>query len=391
VALIELDGVSKVFPGGTVAVDDVSLRIEDGTFVVLVGPSGCGKTTLLRMIAGLEETTSGAIWIDGRDVTAAPPRERDIAMVFQNYALYPHMTVRDNLGYGLRIRRVPKRELTERVQDAARMLGLSELLDRKPAALSGGQRQRVAMGRAIVREPAAFLMDEPLSNLDAKLRVGMRASLAQLHQQLGRTTIYVTHDQTEAMTLGQRVVVMRDGVVQQVDTPQRLYEAPANLFVAAFIGSPSMNLTHATLSDDAVAFAGYRLPLGSASDRRGGLERVILGIRPEAFEDAAFADPALPQMEVLVVTVEQLGAETIVIFRVDAPRVRSDAVQAAEEEEDNLVPDSGSLFSARVDPRTRAVSGDPLRLAVDSTRLYFFDPASGESLGRSCDLELVYA
>jgi multiple sugar transport system ATP-binding protein len=219
----------------------------------------------------------------------------------------------------------------------------------------------------------------------------MRASLAQLHQQLGRTTIYVTHDQTEAMTLGQRVVVMRDGVVQQVDTPQRLYEAPANLFVAAFIGSPSMNLTHATLSDEAVAFAGYRLPIGSASDRRGGLERVILGIRPEAFEDAAFADPALPQMEVLVVTVEQLGAETIVIFRVDAPRVRSDAVQAAEEEEDNLVPDSGSLFSARVDPRTRAVSGDPLRLAVDSTRLYFFDPASGESLGRSCDLELVYA
>jgi multiple sugar transport system ATP-binding protein len=388
-ALIELDAVSKVFAGGTVAVDDVSLRIRDGEFVVLVGPSGCGKTTLLRMIAGLEAATSGSIWIDGRDVTAAPPRERDIAMVFQNYALYPHMTVRDNLGYGLRIRRVPKRQLSERVQGAARMLGLSELLDRKPAALSGGQRQRVAMGRAIVREPAAFLMDEPLSNLDAKLRVGMRGSLAQLHQQLGRTTIYVTHDQTEAMTLGQRVVVMRDGLVQQVDTPQRLYEAPANLFVAAFIGSPSMNLTHATLSEDAVTFAGHRLPLGSPAARRRTPERVILGIRPEAFEDAEFADPALPQLEVPVVTVEQLGAETVVIFGVDVPRVRSDAVQAAEEEDDTLVPDSGSLFSARVDPRTRASSGTSLRLAVDPTRLYFFDPVSGESLGRSRDLELV--
>jgi multiple sugar transport system ATP-binding protein len=390
-ALIELDAVSKVFAGGTVAVDDVSLRIRDGEFVVLVGPSGCGKTTLLRMIAGLEAATSGSIWIDGRDVTAAPPRERDIAMVFQNYALYPHMTVRDNLGYGLRIRRVPKRQLSERVQGAARMLGLSELLDRKPAALSGGQRQRVAMGRAIVREPAAFLMDEPLSNLDAKLRVGMRGSLAQLHQQLGRTTIYVTHDQTEAMTLGQRVVVMRDGLVQQVDTPQRLYEAPANLFVAAFIGSPSMNLTHATLAEDAVTFAGHRLPLGSPAARRRTPERVILGIRPEAFEDAEFADPALPQLEVPVVTVEQLGAETVVIFGVDVPRVRSDAVQAAEEEDDDdtLVPDSGSLFSARVDPRTRASSGTSLRLAVDPTRLYFFDPVSGESIGRSRDLELV--
>jgi multiple sugar transport system ATP-binding protein len=219
----------------------------------------------------------------------------------------------------------------------------------------------------------------------------MRASLAQLHQQLGRTTIYVTHDQTEAMTLGQRVVVMRDGVVQQVDTPQHLYEAPENLFVAAFIGSPSMNLTHATLSEDAAAFARYRLPLSSPGASRRSPERVILGIRPEAFEDAQFADPTLPQLEVPVVTVEQLGAETVVIFRVDVPRVRSDAVQAAEEEDENLVQDGGSLFSARVDPRTRARSGMPLRLAVDPTRLYFFDPASGESLGRSHDLELVHA
>jgi len=390
VALIELDAVSKVFSGGTVAVDDVSLRIEDGEFVVLVGPSGCGKTTLLRMIAGLEETTCGSIWIDGRDVTAAPPRERDIAMVFQNYALYPHMTVRDNLGYGLRIRRMPKQEMAQRVENAARVLGLSDLLDRKPAALSGGQRQRVAMGRAIVREPAAFLMDEPLSNLDAKLRVGMRASLAQLHQRLGRTTVYVTHDQTEAMTLGERVVVMRDGVVQQLDTPQRLYEAPANLFVAAFIGSPSMNLTDATVTEDGVVFAGHRLPVGPHAALRTS-ERVILGIRPEAFEDVAFADPALPQFEVPVVTVEQLGAETIVIFGVDVPRVRSDAVQAADEEDATFVPDGESLFSARVDPRTRARPGMPLRLAIDPTRLYFFDPVNGESLGRSRDVELVRA
>ena len=389
-ALIELDAVSKVFSGGTVAVDDVSLRIEDGEFVVLVGPSGCGKTTLLRMIAGLEETTCGSIWIDGRDVTAAPPRERDIAMVFQNYALYPHMTVRDNLGYGLRIRRMPKQEMAQRVENAARVLGLSDLLDRKPAALSGGQRQRVAMGRAIVREPAAFLMDEPLSNLDAKLRVGMRASLAQLHQRLGRTTVYVTHDQTEAMTLGERVVVMRDGVVQQLDTPQRLYEAPANLFVAAFIGSPSMNLTDATVTEDGVVFAGHRLPVGPHAALRTS-ERVILGIRPEAFEDVAFADPALPQFEVPVVTVEQLGAETIVIFGVDVPRVRSDAVQAADEEDATFVPDGESLFSARVDPRTRARPGMPLRLAIDPTRLYFFDPVNGESLGRSRDVELVRA
>jgi multiple sugar transport system ATP-binding protein len=231
-------------------------------------------------------------------------------------------------------------------------------------------------------------MDEPLSNLDAKLRVGMRASLAQLHQQLGRTTIYVTHDQTEAMTLGQRVVVMRDGAVQQVDTPQRLYEAPANLFVAAFIGSPSMNLVHASLSDGAIAFAGYRLPAGSARLRDGRTERVIVGIRPEAFEDADLTDPTLPQVDVDVTTVEHLGAETVVIFRLDAPRVRSEAVQAADEE-DGLVPNGGSLFSARVDPRTRATPGMPVRLAVEPTRFYFFDPVSGDSLGRSHDLELV--
>ncbi len=244
-AEIELERVTKVFSGEVAAVDDVTLRIEDGEFIALVGPSGCGKSTLLRSIAGLEEITSGRITIGGRDVTELAPRHRDIAMVFQSYALYPHMSVRHNLGYGLKVRRMPKPEISRRVEEVARMLGLSNLLERRPAQLSGGQRQRVAMGRAIVREPKAFLMDEPLSNLDAKLRVGMRASLAQLHQQLGVTTVYVTHDQVEAMTLGHRVAVMRDGKILQVDAPQRLYQEPRDLFVAGFIGSPSMNLVEA--------------------------------------------------------------------------------------------------------------------------------------------------
>ena len=244
-ATIEIDHVTKVFGNDVVAVNDVSLSIEDGEFLVLVGPSGCGKSTLLRMLAGLEEVTDGAILIDGVDVTDLAPRHRDIAMVFQSYALYPHMTVRENLGYGLKVRRAPKHESRKRVAEVAELLGLAELLERKPAQLSGGQRQRVAMGRAIVRQPRAFLMDEPLSNLDAKLRVGMRASLAQLHAKLGVTTVYVTHDQTEAMTLGQRVAVLRDGAVVQVDRPQELYAHPRDVFVAAFIGAPAMNLVEA--------------------------------------------------------------------------------------------------------------------------------------------------
>ena len=259
-AEIDLDRVSKVFPGGVAAVDDVSLRIEDGEFIALVGPSGCGKSTLLRSIAGLEEISTGEIRIGGRDVTDLAPRHRDIAMVFQSYALYPHMSVRQNLGYGLKVRRMPKAETARRVEEVAAMLGLDELLDRRPAQLSGGQRQRVAMGRAIVRQPQAFLMDEPLSNLDAKLRVGMRASLAQLHQQLGVTTVYVTHDQVEAMTLGQRVAVMRSGRILQVAEPQRLYADPVDLFVAAFIGSPAMNLVEATIEE-----AGARSLVSSAS------------------------------------------------------------------------------------------------------------------------------
>src|SRR4051794_8974755 len=285
-AQIRLEQVTKEFSGGVRAVDEVDLTIESGEFIVLVGPSGCGKSTLLRMIAGLEEVTDGRITIGDREVTDLPPRDRDIAMVFQNYALYPHMDVRKNLGYGLRVRGMEKREIARRVDEVATMLGLDTLLERKPGALSGGQRQRVAMGRAIVREPTAFLMDEPLSNLDAKLRVGMRAELSRLHTRLAITTVYVTHDQVEAMTLGQRVAVMKDGKIQQVADPHTLYHHPRNLFVAAFIGSPSMTLVHATIDGDTVAFADLRLPLDAERRPPAGNERIVLGIRPEDFEDA---------------------------------------------------------------------------------------------------------
>jgi multiple sugar transport system ATP-binding protein len=378
VGRIIIDGVTKLFPGGVKAVDDVSLTVRDGEFIVLVGPSGCGKSTLLRMIAGLEDVTAGKIQIGDRDVTKLEPRQRDIAMVFQNYALYPHLNVRDNLAYGLKMRKTPKRDVGRRVDEVARMLGLEELLDRRPAALSGGQRQRVAMGRAIVREPVAFLMDEPLSNLDAKLRVGMRAELARLHERLGRTTVYVTHDQIEAMTLGQRVAVMRDGRVQQVDVPQVLYAEPRNLFVAAFIGSPSMNLVHATLEGDTVEFAGYRLQLARRAPARGP---VILGIRPEAFEDAAFGDSG-PTIEVQVEVLEELGSDAHVIFRVDAPRVETEEVRAVSEEEHEalLADERTSLFNARVNPATKARVGDRLALTVDTRTFNFFDPETGESL-----------
>jgi multiple sugar transport system ATP-binding protein len=376
VAEITLDNVSKVFSGGVVAVDGVSLTIGSGEFLVLVGPSGCGKSTLLRMIAGLEEVTDGTIAIGGEDVTELPPRARDIAMVFQSYALYPHMTVRQNLGYGLKVRKTPKREIDERVSRAAGLLGLDQLLDRKPAALSGGQRQRVAMGRAIVREPKAFLMDEPLSNLDAKLRVSMRAQLAALHSRLETTTIYVTHDQIEAMTLGQRVAVMRDGLIQQVDTPQELYARPANLYVAAFIGSPAMNLVEAEVVDGRLVFGGFAIPLATLHAPRAG--RVIAGIRPEAFEDAAFADPALPHLDVNVEVVEELGADTHVLFSVAAPRVDVSEVRAAAGDEDaELGAVEGSLFTARVDPGTSAKPGSPLRLAVDPSRFHYFDAETG--------------
>jgi len=379
---IVIDHVTKIYPGGVRATDDVSLEVESGEFMVLVGPSGCGKSTLMRMIAGLEDVTEGAILIGGRDVTELSPRHRDVAMVFQNYALYPHMTVRKNLGYGLRVHKTPRADVERRVAEVARLLGLEELLDRRPAALSGGQRQRVAMGRAIVREPAAFLMDEPLSNLDAKLRVSMRAELSRLHERLGVTTVYVTHDQVEAMTLGQRVAVMRDGRIQQVDAPQNLYHQPANLFVAAFIGSPSMNLVEATVIDGSVDFAGFTLPL--ASGRRPARPgKLILGIRPESFEDAAFADPTLPQIEVEVSVVEELGADAHVIFPIDAPRVTAEDLEAATDEplEGLIADDRRSLFNARVNPRTTATTKQPLRLAVDSTEFHFFDPETGATLG----------
>ena len=380
---IVFDDVSKVFPGGVTAVDDVSLTIESGEFMVLVGPSGCGKTTLLRMLAGLETTSGGTITIGERDVTDLAPRERDLAMVFQNYALYPHMNVRDNLAYGLKMRRTPKPEIGRRVNDVAKLLGLEEMLDRRPRALSGGQRQRVAMGRAMVREPAAYLMDEPLSNLDAKLRVSMRAELARLHERLGTTTVYVTHDQVEAMTLGQRVAVMRDGRMQQVDEPQTLYRDPVNLFVAAFIGSPAMNLVEAAVADGAVEFGGFRIPLDPS--RRPTVEddgRVILGVRPEDFEDVAFAERGLPQIEVSAAVLEELGSDVHVIFEVNTPPVEAEELRAAVNEEDgSLLADSRtSLFNARINPRTRAKAGERLKLAVQPAGFHFFDLATGEIL-----------
>ncbi|HUZ16135.1 MAG TPA: sn-glycerol-3-phosphate ABC transporter ATP-binding protein UgpC [Gaiellaceae bacterium] len=370
-AEIVLDNVSKVFAGGVTAVDGVSLTIGSGEFLVLVGPSGCGKSTLLRMVAGLEETTEGTVTIDGADVTELPPRDRDVAMVFQSYALYPHMSVRANLGYGLKVRKTPKAEIEERVRTVADLLGLERLLDRRPAALSGGQRQRVAMGRAIVRHPKAFLMDEPLSNLDAKLRVSMRAQLGALHSRLATTTIYVTHDQIEAMTLGQRVAVMRDGRIQQVDTPQVLYSQPANLFVAAFIGSPAMNLVEAEVRGDVLHFGGHAIPLPADAVPLEG--RVVAGMRPETFEDAAFADSSLPRLDVVVEVVEELGADTHVIFAVDAPQVEVGELRGAAGD-DELGTVAGSLFTARVDPGTAARPGAPLRLAVDPSRFHYFDP-----------------
>jgi multiple sugar transport system ATP-binding protein len=384
VAGIGLAHVTKRFSGDVVAVDDVSLEIEDGEFAVLVGPSGCGKSTLLRMIAGLEEVTEGGIQIGGRDVTDLAPRHRDIAMVFQSYALYPHMTVRANLGYGLKVRRTAKAEIAKRVEEVADLLGLSELLERRPAALSGGQRQRVAMGRAIVREPQAFLMDEPLSNLDAKLRVDMRASLAQLHERLGVTTVYVTHDQVEAMTLGRRVAVMRAGRILQVDTPQRLYHQPRNLFVAAFIGSPTMNLVEAAVDGEVLAFGQFRVPLPARSPRFRS-SRVVLGIRPEYFEDAALAQPGKPTLQVTPSVVEELGSEVHALFPVDAPAVTAERLDVAPTEA-SLLLEAQSRFTARLGARTTARAGAPLVVAVDPDRFHFFDPETGENL-RAADAQ----
>jgi multiple sugar transport system ATP-binding protein len=396
-AEIVLERVSKVYSGGVAGVDELSLEINDGEFMVLVGPSGCGKSTALRSIAGLEEITSGTISIGGRVVNNLPPKDRDIAMVFQNYALYPHMTVEQNLAFGLQQRKTPKAEISRRVTEVARMLGIEEYLRRKPAALSGGQRQRVAMGRAIVREPRAFLMDEPLSNLDAKLRVSMRASLSQLHDRLAVTTVYVTHDQVEAMTLGHRVCVLRDGQLQQVDTPQALYDNPVNLFVAGFIGSPAMNFVSAELVRDAgpsVVFAGFRLPLPAGLlDAKPGLSgylgrEVILGVRPSDFEDASLADAEWARIGVTANVIEELGSEIHVIFALDAPPLQHPSISDAKAGDDDVdeaaavLAGGKSLWTARVAARSHVRPGQPIELAVNTANLQFFDPTTGLAIGR---------
>jgi multiple sugar transport system ATP-binding protein len=382
-AKIVFDGVTKVFDGDVFAVDDLSLEIEDGEFMVLVGPSGCGKSTILRLLAGLEDVTAGEISIGDTQVTDLSPKERDVAMVFQNYALYPHLTVQQNIAFGLRLRKVPREDRDRRAREVARTLGIEHLLERKPAALSGGQRQRVAMGRAMIREPVAFLMDEPLSNLDAKLRVQMRAELARLHDRLRITTVYVTHDQVEAMTLGDRVAVLRDGLLQQVDTPQRLFAHPANLFVAAFVGSPPMNLVEGTVKAGSVSFAGFEIPLGDATDLSGHEGRtVIVGIRPSDLEDDdVWSGSGAPILEVDVDITEELGSEVNVLFTVDAPPVTSEEALAAASDEgaEDVLPliSERAQFCARVDARTRARPGGRVRLALDPARFHFFQPETG--------------
>jgi multiple sugar transport system ATP-binding protein len=399
-AQIVLDDVWKVFPGGTTAVRSLDLDIADGEFMVLVGPSGCGKTTALRMVAGLEVVTEGKVTIGDRVVNDMPPKDRDIAMVFQNYALYPQMSVFDNMAFGLKLRKMPRPEIEERVREAAGLLGLDELLDRKPVALSGGQRQRVAMGRAIVRHPQAFLMDEPLSNLDAKLRVQTRAQISRLQRELGVTTIYVTHDQIEAMTMGDRVAVIRKGVLQQVDSPQTLYERPDNLFVAGFIGSPAMNLVEAELS---VADGGIAVQLGDASLRvpdevlaeRPVLRsyagrRVVLGIRPEDMEDAALVSDAPPERRIstTVELREALGSDVVVHIPLDAPpAVTEDVIELAADIDADAAPTATETADAmaRLNPRTQAQPGDRIELVVDTHRLHFFDVDTGAGIYDTVD------
>ena len=380
-ASVEFDHVTKVYPNGFKAVEDVSLDVSDGEFMVLVGPSGCGKTTLLRMIAGLEEITTGTLRIGSSVVNDLSPKDRDIAMVFQNYALYPHMSVAQNIGFALRLRKVPKAEIDRRVREAVKILGLSDWLDRKPAQLSGGQRQRVAMGRAMVREPAVFLMDEPLSNLDAKLRVQMRAEVSRIQRRLGVATVYVTHDQVEAMTMGDRVAVMHGGVLQQVDSPQTLYDQPVNMFVASFIGSPAMNLYEAALEPGvrSLRIGSQRIELPDAVRvARPGLaayggRTVVIGLRPEHLPAAQVTEPGAT-VEADVELVEALGNELQVHFTIDARRVVAEG--AAEESE---VVQSGEGV-ARVDPRAALKPGTRAAFQVDTQRMQFFDAENGTAI-----------
>jgi multiple sugar transport system ATP-binding protein len=394
VAGVQFEGVSKVYGDGTRAVDHLDLGVDDGEFMVLVGPSGCGKTTALRMVAGLEDISEGAVRIGERVVNHVPSRDRDIAMVFQSYALYPHLTVYDNIAFGLKLQKLPKAEIDKRVTEAARVLGLESFLKRKPRALSGGQRQRVAMGRAIVRQPSAFLMDEPLSNLDAKLRVQMRAEIARLQDDLGTTTIYVTHDQVEAMTMGDRVAVMRKGELQQVAPPQELYDRPDNLFVGGFIGSPAMNMVEATLER---ANGGLTAKLGSQEVALGEEtlsvrpalrsyvgKRVILGIRPEDLDDAAL-EPDTPGGHRLQGTVElreALGSEIMVHFRTDATTAVTDETRELQRdvgapELQETRQDSAATLVGRFGARSRVREGEPVEIAVDTRALHFFDPETG--------------
>ena len=385
---IDIKSAGKIYPNGTRALEDVSITINDGEFVVLVGPSGCGKTTLLRMVAGLEDITEGEISIGKKTVNEVAPKDRDIAMVFQNYALYPHMSVYDNMAFSLKLRKLPKDEIDQKVKEAAKTLEISELLDRKPKALSGGQRQRVAMGRAIVRNPQAFLMDEPLSNLDAKLRVQMRAELGQLHTQLQTTTLYVTHDQVEAMTMGDRVAVIRKGELQQIDTPREIYSNPKNIFVAGFIGSPSMNFVYANVKgkkgsielsfgDDKIAYNGPNL------DKLREFENteIVMGIRPEAFEDSNYANKTefSESMKVTVSLLEQLGSDSYIHFYKDINPVQTDAIEEilADEGEDLSVLGDNTKFIARINPNSSVVEGENIELKVDPSKLHFFEPDNG--------------
>ena len=397
---IVLEDVWKVFPDGTEAVRALDLDIADNEFVVLVGPSGCGKTTALRMVAGLETISKGSVRIGDRVVNGVPPKERDIAMVFQNYALYPHMSVYDNMAFGLKLQKVPKSEIDKRVREAGQILGLGELLDRKPKALSGGQRQRVAMGRAIVRHPQAFLMDEPLSNLDAKLRVQMRSEIARIQHELEVTTIYVTHDQVEAMTMGDRVAVIRKGELQQVDTPQTLYENPVNLFVAGFIGSPAMNLLEATLAPAGdgldVEVGGFRLPVPAEilsqypRLREFDGRKIVLGIRPEDMEDASLVSdaPAERRISSVVDLREALGSDVVIHFAMQAPHAITEDVkelaidvgQEALEKVKQGAEGGQSEVIARLNPRTEAQKGGRIELVVDTHRLHFFDPDDGSAI-----------